>query len=74
METKTALAELKATKCHCGKNKATMKSLCRTCYFALPEHMRRALYKRIFEGYEEAYQASIEYLDGLKSQEIPLAK
>lgn len=51
-----------STKCHCGKPKAPRRSHCRWCYFALPECMRDALYRRFFAGYEEAYEASLKWL------------
>lgn len=57
------LESLGSTKCEpCGMSKAPRMSHCRGCYFALPQAMRRALYKRFGEGYEEAYEASLQFL------------
>ena len=74
MGTRQAVSDLKSVTCHCGAAKPPMNSHCRRCYFALPQPMRRALYKKIRNGYEEAYQASCEYLDEMKSKEISSAK
>lgn len=66
METRQALDDLLSTNCQCGKSKASRKSHCRTCYFKLPPAMRSALYRKIREGYEEAYAESLAYLARLK--------
>jgi hypothetical protein len=61
-----ALADLRSPKCACGAHKSPGKSHCRKCYFSLHRVMRHALYLPLQKGYEEAYAASLEYLD-LKS-------
>lgn len=46
----------------CGSGKSPRMSHCRNCYYSLPREMRSALYKPFGKGYEEAYEASLEYL------------
>jgi hypothetical protein len=53
---------LTGEKCFCGKKKKAMMSHCRSCYYALPPEMRRALYRRFFEGYQAAFLGSLDYL------------
>ncbi len=62
MKTHDLVAELKGTICRCGNGKPTMFTFCRKCYGALPRVMGLKLYKRIGEGYEEAYAAAVEFL------------
>jgi hypothetical protein len=57
------LAELRGNICRCGAAKTPDRTLCRACYWSLPESMRVALYRRIGKGYEAAYAAAAEYLD-----------
>jgi hypothetical protein len=54
---------LSSTTCGgCGKTKKAKMSHCRTCYYALPPKMRSALYQGFGCGYEEAYEASLQFL------------
>ena len=53
--------------CACSKGKAKRKSFCFHCYRQLPRKMQRALYKRIGLGYEQAYEAALEYLNEAKT-------
>lgn len=46
----------------CGGPKKPKMSHCRKCYYALPPSMRQALYQGFGAGYEEAYEASLEFL------------
>lgn len=55
--------ELAGETCRCGKRKQRRQTFCKGCYFFLPRPMRKALYNRIGEGYETAYQAAADYLD-----------
>jgi len=48
----------------CGRVKRRRMSHCRACYYRLPAPMRTALYREWGHGYEEAYEASIEFLKG----------
>lgn len=56
---------LMGDKCVCGAAKQPKMSHCRGCYYALPPPMRKALYNRVGEGYEEAFDASVEKLKEL---------
>jgi hypothetical protein len=56
--------ELRGTECRCGRPKGANKTFCQACYYALPEYMRRALYRRVGSGYEEAYSAAVAFLKG----------
>jgi hypothetical protein len=57
------LRELGSTVCgNCGKSKRPKMSHCGTCYYRLPMRMRGALYRGFGDGYEEAYEESLEFL------------
>ncbi len=57
-----ALRALDSTQCVCGAAKESRRSHCRSCYFRLPEPMRKALWKHITCGYEEAWHAAVVWL------------
>ena len=54
--------ELHGEECVCGAWKKSMFSLCFACYHTLPPDMQKELWKRIGDGYEEAYDAAITWL------------
>lgn len=57
------LQSLGGTVCEgCGGKKQPRKSHCRQCYYALPPKIRTALYIKFGDGYEEAFEESLEYL------------
>jgi len=56
------LDELRGTKCRCGSEKRSRETFCKCCYYTLPAEMRRALYRRFDEGYEQAYAAAAKVL------------
>ncbi|HWC91353.1 MAG TPA: hypothetical protein VG433_16905 [Pirellulales bacterium] len=67
METKfeqhDLLASLASVQCPaCGGLKAKSNSLCRPCYYKLPNVMRNALYRRMGEGYEPAMKDALARL------------
>lgn len=62
--TRRLLEELQGTTCRCGRDKKTKMTFCGRCYHQLPRRIQRSLYKRVGEGYEEAYSTAVEYLDG----------
>lgn len=64
--TETLLRELGGMICRCGREKRRGETVCRRCYYALPAPYRRALYARIGEGYEEAYQAAVAHLGSVR--------
>ena len=53
---------LASEECLCGAEKLRGNSFCRPCYLALPEGMRRDLYRGIGHGYEPALDAATVYL------------
>jgi len=57
-------AELLGTKCRCGRAKRSKQTFCFACYSALPLKTQRALYRRMGEGYEEAYAEAVGKLRG----------
>ena len=63
-----ALRDFLGRFCRCGRLKDECKSHCRACYFKLPRDIRRALYRRFGQGYEQAYSESLEYLDTLEKR------
>jgi len=46
----------------CRSPKKPKQSFCLKCYYALPEEMRKALYRRFGSGYEEAYDDAKDWL------------
>lgn len=53
---------LRGVSCQCGGKKGEGKSFCMKCYKALTLDMKRALYKRVGDGYEAAYAAAMAFL------------
>lgn len=73
INTRDAVWALQGRQCACGRAKGTMKSFCNKCYYALPPAMKRALYKRVGQGYEQAYTRALERLklEATPCQESP---
>jgi len=57
------IQELRGVVCRCGREKHSGETFCKACYFRLPPLLRRALYKRVGEGYENAYAEACGFLD-----------
>lgn len=66
-EVRKMVRELQSNRCRCGNAKEDMNTFCGSCYRKLPKSMRNRLWKRIGEGYEEAYRAACAFLDDKKS-------
>jgi hypothetical protein len=49
--------------CRCGAAKLRKTAFCQACYGALPMRLRRALWRKLGRGFEEAYQAAVEWLE-----------
>ncbi len=62
------IRELRSEQCQCGRGKKSGKSFCYSCWKRLPEDLQRALYRRIGEGYEAAYERAVMHLDKEKHQ------
>lgn len=58
------LTELQSEECMCGKGKQKGKSFCYHCYSSLPREMQRDLYRHIADGYGEAYDKAVVWLEG----------
>jgi len=54
---------LMSDECYCGRSKKRSYSFCFNCYQSLPNNMQKDLYQRMGDGYEEAYEAAVEYLE-----------
>ena len=63
---KEAIDVLKSDKCDCGRGKAVKKVFCAKCYSKLPSCLKRVLYDKIGDGFEEAVYEAREYLKGGK--------
>lgn len=54
---------LRGAECQaCGNYKRSGMSHCGDCYGRLPEAMKKSLWQRVGEGYEEAYRRSLAWL------------
>lgn len=53
---------LKGEECQCGRYKQPGYALCFRCYRELPGDLKRALYRRMGEGFEAAYDEAVSYL------------
>jgi hypothetical protein len=58
----TLIRGLASKRCICGGHKGRNMTHCRIDYYKLPPETRTALYKRIGEGYAEAFLASVAIL------------
>jgi tRNA(Ile2) C34 agmatinyltransferase TiaS len=57
------VASLKSTTCPaCSMSKGKGKTLCGCCFYALPDVIQGRLYKRIGQGYEEAFAGAMRHL------------
>ena len=55
---------LKSDQCLCERSKKPGYSFCFRCYKALPADMQKALWQRMGFGYEEAFEAAAQWLQG----------
>ncbi len=53
---------LKSEECLCGRTKQARKAVCWSCWKALPQEHQKALYRRIGQGFEEAYEEAVQWL------------
>jgi hypothetical protein len=63
LDTQFYIDELMSEECQCGRPKKPRHSFCWQCYSSLPKTMQQALYQHIMEGYEEAYDEAIRWLN-----------
>lgn len=57
------LAILKSDECQCEKPKKRGMAFCYSCYTQLPNHLKTDLYQRIGNGFEEAYDKALNWLN-----------
>lgn len=57
------LRELASETCCCGKDKRKRNTFCASCYYSLPQYLKREIHKLVGEGYEEGYAAAREFLE-----------
>lgn len=56
------IKEFKSNECACGETKRPRSSFCHACFKALPSTYQHALYQKMGDGYEEAYENAIQWL------------
>jgi|WetSurMetagenome_2_1015567.scaffolds.fasta_scaffold330457_3 hypothetical protein len=63
-EVMTLCRSLRSERCPaCGRKKKSRQTFCLECYRALPKDMKRALYNRIGQGYEQAFSDALIFLE-----------
>lgn len=67
------LRDLAGDTCQCGTAKSRNNSFCIHCWRRLPEKLKKGLYRRLGQGYEEGFLAAREYL-GLGAQQSLLGE
>jgi hypothetical protein len=60
--TDESLEILQSATCYCGKSKNKKWALCYSDYKVLPKQMQRDLYNNVGAGFEEAYEAAVDWL------------
>ena len=61
-DTKFYLQILSSNTCVCESWKQEDKAVCYVCFHKLPDDMQSDLYKRLGNGFEEAYEEVIQWL------------
>lgn len=62
-DTKFYLDVIKSEECQCGKSKRIGTAFCYLCYSNLPKDMKDDLWKKIGNGFEEAYEEAHKELN-----------
>ena len=57
--------ELRSDECWCGNSKKPGYSFCYLDYGKLPKELKFGLWSKIGEGYEQAYDVAVKYLEKL---------
>ncbi len=60
--------ELLRKVCRCGRPKMVKQTFCGRCYKSLTTEVRRSLYRKIGEGYEEAHAKALFILGEIDAQ------
>lgn len=56
---------LRSEECQCGKVKRKNLAVCYRCYIELPQEIKRQLWLKIEQGFEEGYEQAVKYLQDL---------
>jgi hypothetical protein len=56
------IAEFRSEECLCGRSKQPTRPFCYRCYSELPAHMKKAVWQRFRNGYEEAFEDAVQWL------------
>ncbi len=67
-DVKFYVSELRSEQCQCSRSKKPGKSFCFRCWKMLPPEIQAALYRRIGEGYEEAYDRALVEITGQEGE------
>ncbi len=71
MNTHECIRSLNSTLCPaCGARKQRSRTLCSPCYHGLPQALRRALWDRVGDGYEQAVASALRHL-GASTPSLP---
>lgn len=65
MDTRKYIDSLRSTVCACGEPKTARQAFCKKCWRALPLPAQAALYDRLGQGYEAAYDSAVSMLEGM---------
>ena len=57
------IKELQSEECVCWEPKKRGNSFCYKCFKSLPRDMQQALYQSIWDGYGDAYDKAVEWLE-----------
>ncbi len=55
---------LKSGQCRCERPKQRGRAFCYKCWLRLPLDLRMPLYRKIGDGFEQAYDNATKYLNG----------
>lgn len=57
------LSEFRSNECQCGRYKKEKTAFCYPCYSSLPVAKQKALYQTFRQGYEQAYDDALIWLN-----------
>jgi len=57
------IEEFESEECQCGRSKRPTNAFCFMCYSSLPSDMQKALWQKIGDGFEQAYDEALKYLN-----------
>lgn len=57
------VSEFRSEECQCGRTKQPLRAFCYQCYSSLPPAKQEALYQKFGQGYEQAYDDALIFLN-----------